>query len=168
MAGERDLDVRIAREVFGYEVVPCTDTIHVAGVRCPEWRINARDEDDFLSSQPAVPRYSSDIGAAWLIVDEFASRHIPCSLYSMSHGVWFCFFGYTPLLDPTNPLKPTHEARANTPAEAICRAAINALAATRGGSDMPLSRSTRGQPDDLGRKVPTGSTDAAPRADEGA
>lgn len=78
------------------------------------------------------PDYSRDIRAAWAVVEEFARRRIPVSLYSMSHGVWFCFFGFPPLRDPNAPATyqfKSHEARANHPAEAICRAALAAMAA---------------------------------------
>lgn len=93
----------------------CHTVYHGALDRCEYCGIELRD---------AAPPYSTDIAAAWLIVDHFKERHIPVSLYSMSHGVYYCFFGSPVPNVPNGWQGRPHEAREMHPAEAICRAAL--------------------------------------------
>lgn len=115
------LDALIAERVFSKRVED-----HTFGPR--QWH---EEPEGDLSGWEEIPPYSTDIAAAFKIVEHFALQHIPVSLYSMSHGVWWCFLGMAPIFDPSDPLKPTHEARANTAPEVICLAALRALAPDR-------------------------------------
>jgi hypothetical protein len=75
MAAGRDLDRAIAERLFGYEVFRCA-RVHYAGMVCGilRYRVRRDDEPDVVTAEPAVPPYSTQIGAAWLVVERMQQR----------------------------------------------------------------------------------------------
>jgi hypothetical protein len=140
-ADDRSLDIEVATRVMGWEWLTFVGPSEMYGrsvLHSPEdvrrfmgppdaasfWQ---RGQSDWHSATAGrLPHYSADIAAAWTIVDEMFTRdRTTVSLYSMSHGVYYCFFGWAPVPKPGEVFSPFHEARAGHPAEAICRAALS-------------------------------------------
>lgn len=122
---DRDLDVRIARDVFGYEV----DNIQVGptlgGVVIADWHYRKPGSTAWKGQR--VPRYSSDIGAAMKVFEVMVEAEGVGSINADmedSRGDGFIVsvsFGFDPIWIASGPLP-----------EAICRAALSAAADGRG------------------------------------
>lgn len=133
MSGDRKLDIEVARTVFGVKRVYCrygkpwdeataehsTDRPFFIPSGKP-WRTHSID------AMP-VPRYSSDIGAAMLLVDRW---HGDVDM-RRQNGFWLVTF-----------FEPSREYRAieETLPEAICRAALAAV----GRADAARDEETAG------------------------
>ena len=102
----REVDYQIARELFGWSAE------EVDAVRWCE----AGSVVDCANTTRELPRYSTDIAAAWLVVDA-ASRQSGDTLFSVARvrGDWGCRLGGTvAVCNPTAPV-------------AICQAALKRL-----------------------------------------
>ena len=122
MPAGRELDALVAEKVMlwsGVENRPDRMSTYLGG---DGWSGYRQDQSDGLSD---VPYYSTTVGAAWLLVEGL-------------HGDWFCSIQERPVeydewactFDHRGG-GPSVEGSANTPALAICRAALKAVGRTR-------------------------------------
>lgn len=111
----RELDVRVHRLAMGRDATFSPD--------CQEWLdVLARDSSTVMCGA-FVPHYSTDIGAAWLVVDWWRSPRKPGGYGELmircegrpESGLWVVELGIVVT------------AHARTLPEAICRAALKAL-----------------------------------------
>lgn len=101
----RELDAEVARKVFGWPEA------HIERVYYAEaGSILAYQEEG-----PELPPYSTDIAAAWLVVDELVGR-----------GMWYAIDGVRLGLPVRVTFSFGWEVEAATVAVAICRAALAA------------------------------------------
>ena len=82
----RALDARVAERLFGWRWE------EIKGVRClrsPDGLFGALSLIDGSAPElyPSLPQYSSDVGAAWLVVDELRRREIGLELNIYPDGV---------------------------------------------------------------------------------
>lgn len=111
----REIDARIAQEVFGYEVTVVKKVLH---------------EKAPLGVRPLL-KYSKDIAAAWLVAEKM---HI--ALLPVEGNAWFAMAGKADgWKSPAEFLEFLQEAKfveagaavGQNPAETICLAALNAV-----------------------------------------
>jgi hypothetical protein len=127
---DREFDATIAEHVMGWrwfsDNIGYPDYIILLDpttVRHPAFKMVDAKHNRFLDWDTYVPHYSTNITDAWLVVDEMHRRGNHLSLIytfnqslNIDHAVWQATFQLT---------KPLGEA--NTPALAICRAALNVV-----------------------------------------
>jgi hypothetical protein len=111
MAAGRDLDALVAEKVMGHEV-------H----RDVRWREPAILGPGQRIANTPMPRYSTDIAAAWAVIQKLMETHFMYSL-NASHesGHWCVFY-------PASG-SPVEGEYADTAPLAICRAALAAVEA---------------------------------------
>ncbi len=126
MPAGRELDALVSEKVMGwvwiaFEIAHTTDV-----VRRPypgdSWDVQHGRRADFTEPiaygwDSNLPHYSTDIAAAWRVVDRRKGEYTFILSYNQhEHTWWVCF-------DPVN----HYEARADTAPLAICRAALKAV-----------------------------------------
>lgn len=114
----RDLDALVAETIMGWRHTPHDDWP-------PMWRIQDhvyRDEwvsPDGVSLGPwAVPAYSSDITAAWQVVQKFDSYHMRWNAYDKEHEAHLIHY---------HPEQSGYGFDKESPMVAICLAALHAV-----------------------------------------
>ena len=122
--GSDQLDALVAKHVMGLKVRERStgDAVYLSHY----------EEDEFgevYDVWKRVPRYSTDIATAWEVVEAVQKRGWAMRLYVLPKGerssiACFCFFRDNGLLEE-------HWASGRNPAEAICRAALVALAGAK-------------------------------------
>lgn len=121
----RELDALVAEKVMGWK----KDRVRVgrnSGDGTTFWtidalrfgdRIHALEPHDQPLNVPGLPPYSTDIAAAWEVVDNMRARNLEFEISSAPHRLpWLAKFGRR--AEP-----------APTPAHAICLAALKAVGA---------------------------------------
>jgi hypothetical protein len=111
-----ELDVMVAERVFGW--VRDHDAESQTATGSPIWEAPGKE---YL--QNGTPDYSTDIAAAWLVVEKMRERGISMDLTGLANKYdqqWSCTFG-----DPETQNGECSDA-ASAP-EAICRAALLAI-----------------------------------------
>lgn len=133
----RELDVAIAEQVFGYQ--------HLIGAAVPEMdrhreepvaqqEVWIRGTDRYCRWCGDMPQYSTDIAAAWQVVEHFtALSHVRCNLkwdreVDPEHPSWGCEF--------LGPWYAIHHWGETAPL-AICRAALEFAEHNAGASPAP-------------------------------
>jgi ABA sandwich protein len=113
-----ELDCEVAAKVFGW-LYTATDGITNYG--SPIW-----DEKDKYENcgdgYKRIPHYSTDISAAFLVVEKMRERGYSLTLMQLPELNWLASFYMTRTDNGT-------ESGHATPSEAICKAALAALAA---------------------------------------
>jgi hypothetical protein len=109
----REIDGRVAEEVMGWKSVHFIDNGTLMGIR----------PYDHMQS---VPYYTTDIAAAWLVVEKVNSLGHWFMLHN-ENGMWEAEFYHTNEIVPFH----VHDATASTAPLAICRAALDAVGAAR-------------------------------------
>jgi hypothetical protein len=140
------LDAEVAETVFNCKVfvTPQTYIDHVSPGRIPtpDGVVLTAGELGVLDSNGTphpLPRYSTDIAAAWLVVERM---HAIDSTITLTLQFWHTWIATFDSPDETvdgdwyqyKDLKGVRAERADTAPEAICRAALAALAETGGES----------------------------------
>lgn len=119
----RALDAEIAEKVMGGVWVPNTGCAGHAWLQVGSLTVMERGYPRKSSREvwDTCPRYSTDIAAAWLMVEKMreTGRYFHLE-FSTIRGDWRCEFGTEPDIDRT----------ARTAPLAICLAALAALSAT--------------------------------------
>jgi hypothetical protein len=121
MEAGRELDVLVAEKVMGYRTAPIPDG---ETANPPNFWPVAEDGDTILTHINAglVPHYSTDIAAAWDVIVWMLNR-FDCAVmlqWDMQHfQMWHAGFGIASDKFP--------DAIADTPAHAICLAALRAV-----------------------------------------
>ncbi len=114
----RELDARIAETVFGY-----TPDYEFADLHVPP-APHVKELRDQYDEWGILPAYSTDIAAAWLVVEELRARGIwleeLSGRYETSYRAGFSW------RDPERGVR-YQQAMADTAPLAICRAALEAL-----------------------------------------
>lgn len=110
MEAGRELDALVAEHVMGYECV-CSDE----PVDCPVHY--AEDLDTLLP-------YSTDIAAAWPVVERMRELRWVFSLCTLNAGDFYCIFKVHEFSSRPSAI---HDARADTAPHAICLAALRAV-----------------------------------------
>lgn len=125
MQAGRELDALVAEKVMEWkpiQVLEGTDaslTLYVEpGRRFTTWN----------ASHPRP--YSTDIAAAWAVVERMAELGFHCRIYTPFRPGEPHFAGLTPHDCTGWNGRPDHEASGETPAAAICLAALSACGAT--------------------------------------
>lgn len=138
LAAGRELDRRVAEQIMGWvwgeQIHPLTDQVRQrwivppraldkGGMRRPDYQVAGLETPNAPNWDCMLPAYSSDIAAAWLVVEQVGAR-LDCSLSQMpmheGRKLWGCMFGTSGgALEETAPL-------------AICRAALAAAAPDAG------------------------------------
>lgn len=106
MSGDRTLDERVYVEVFGNELGRRFHTVDDWKIsrgmtrrddfqRCKRCRtqrkkLSRTHWDDNTLCVPSVPRYSSDIAAAWLVVSQLASRSLTVTVVYVASAKSMC------------------------------------------------------------------------------
>jgi hypothetical protein len=126
----RDLDARVALEVMGWrreEFWPVSDVRSDQSKPCESWYD--------ASGKPALyhrpPEYSTDIAAAWAVVEKLRAGGWLVSLCDCGPFGWRCA-----LLSTSPEVGDTPSASGDTPALAICRAALAAPRAAGGVGEV--------------------------------
>jgi hypothetical protein len=113
----RELDARVHREVFGRKSQPPVYAPHLGRGVVPglPWREPHKPYD-------SVPLYSTDIAAAWLVVEELIRRECSVEIGWLAASGFYCY------------VREWWYARGNAPSAplAICSAAIEAVAPAKG------------------------------------
>lgn len=138
----RELDAAVAERVMGWEWFTA---VNVNVLVPPEhhwrvqrsWRIPGKhgEEDDIDSARfydsrnggkqaPVVPAYSTNIAAAWLVVEELTAHGLRLSLDMFGGDPWWAEFA-------DERWERGAQATAPTAPEAICRAALAAMEVTK-------------------------------------
>lgn len=135
---DREIDTALAERLFGWKWVAWKDQRYIVapdeGLRDNEiWAQG--DEDVWVGGTREVPHYSTDIGAAWLVVEKMRADGYAFdagSWENMNDGNnWVAEFEHCSALLPVRGLGATMP-------EAICKAALAcraALAAVKGEGD---------------------------------
>jgi len=127
MEAGRELDALVAEKVMGIEVdLVVAPFIYYSPYRdrYDEWAAGNEPYIDKDGDIHLIPRYSTDIAAAWLVVEKMReTRWI--EVHSTIDGEWAAF--YTPI-GTTDMNQAIHEyAKASTAPLAICLAALKAV-----------------------------------------
>lgn len=138
MEAGRELDALVAERVMGW-------------TRPPRGRVTWTAPEGYGTSFGAVPRYSTDIAAAWLVVEQTAALVVERDDYTFNH-LTLCQLGiqagwaasYDTIIDDyewhEHVERYPRSARSETAPLAICRAALRALATT--DQSTPVTPST--------------------------
>lgn len=143
----RELDALVAEKVMGITGIRQITVIGATVTQEPGWSGKSYQMPDGRMGRPAyvVPRYSSDIAAAWLVVERLAETGLWVSLCDMRHGCytedgapwrgWFAEICDVEQDEKFGPCVVSHEfsehpwsASAPTAPLAICKAALQAVA----------------------------------------
>lgn len=117
----RELDAAVAREVMGWWSVYYDDETFT-----DEWSGRPGDKH---AARAWVPPYSTNIAAAWEVVDELVHRFHTVVKGPFHVGSdWFA--GFTPVGVTGWNGRPDHKASGSTAPLAICRAALLAVRAS--------------------------------------
>jgi hypothetical protein len=146
----RELDARVAREVMGLgdvrEEVWGLD--HHRDWRYPVWRDELRSVDGVIAAHWAwlrVPAYSTDIAAAFEVVEKMAERGYDFELFVAAHlGAVAIFRDYETPRDHPPEGRAVIDPREGAAPLAICRAALAAL--TPPTNSQPASTPARAAP----------------------
>jgi hypothetical protein len=123
MQESRELDAEIAEKLFGWTDIAWMDNVH--GVRGVAPRA-------FLGTAQIVPRYSSDIAAAFLVVEKMRERRVLINLGQLFNEVsdmWgsgTCWLANAHVYGSDSQVDH-FQAVADTAPLAICLAALQAL-----------------------------------------
>lgn len=107
----RELDAEVAERVFGFKVVRDPNDIDLIA------------QDDSFVPTRRVPPYSTDIAAAWLVVEKLSDR-FHCRIKTPFMAGEKYFAGFTPLGVTGWNGRPDHEGSGDTAPLAICLAAL--------------------------------------------
>lgn len=116
----RDLDVRVHREIMGRDCLK--DSTWSNG----EWRdIRAKEPSGSIWFGDPVPRYSSDIAAAWRVVEKMAATHwLKLSTPFYPGDNFWAAFDLHNHMDATNPIYSSWSC--DSAPVAICLSALKA------------------------------------------
>lgn len=120
MEAGREMDALVASKVFDYFVIQ------------HEYRVYEGDQEmkeiEYLVKNIRVPEYSTDIAAAWMVLQKFCdeeSHNYPQDVCLEWNGFkWFCYVNTEQML---NVLREPRDGRAPSAPLAICRAALKAV-----------------------------------------
>ena len=119
----RELDAQIAVEVMGSLITwPVSGMMKDTPPPDPEqciWRGWPDERSRLKGENPEVPRYSTDIAAAWQVVAMLNSKGYVLGLEAEARYAYAVF--------KANPPYPSPQTRAETVPHAICLAALKAL-----------------------------------------
>jgi len=110
---DRELDALVAEKVMGFEVGIYESYRGITG-------ISYVCKDKYPSGEFDLPNYSTDIKAAWEVVEKFSDESF--ELDHFCDGVWTCKFRW---VDDEG--ESEAEAKAKTAPRAICLAALKAM-----------------------------------------
>ena len=125
----REIDVQVAEKVMGWTKYVSADHTqsHVKVLRemgiIYGWRIGKKDIG------LDVPHFSTDIAAAWQVVEKMSKRGFWCQIRNEfeAHGGPDCWAGFTPHSTTGWNGAPDHWTQADTAPMAICLAALKAV-----------------------------------------
>lgn len=118
MAAGREVDALVAERVMG--LVPCTAESHRSG-EAP-WSCHARGDSPDQGGETA--HFSTDMDAAWPVVEAMQGRGFVFTLRYRDSGGWRACFMTRPTTENRSPSRV-----ADTAPLAICRAALAAVEA---------------------------------------
>lgn len=123
----RELDAQIAVEVMGWLITwPVSGVTKDAPPSDPEqciWRGWPNETSRLRGESPEVPRYSTDIAAAWQVVTMLNSKGYVLGLEAEASYAYAVF--------KAHPAYPSSQTRAETVPLAICLAALKVIEASR-------------------------------------
>jgi hypothetical protein len=124
----RELDAQVAEKLMGHEWFVSSETgrraIFALGAQ-PKWFVARADGSEQLAAfWDHCPHYSTDIAAAWLVVDGMARRGFHARLKTPFTPSDLCFAGFTPHGSTGWNGRGDYEASAESMPLAICRAAL--------------------------------------------
>lgn len=114
----RELDAAVAERVMGYTLDYEFADLNFNGAPCVK---ELRDQYDEWGLLPA---YSTDIAAAWLVVEKLAAQGLRLSLDAFGGDPWWAEFA-------DEKWERGAQATAPTASEAICRVALAAMEGTK-------------------------------------
>lgn len=114
----RELDALIAEKVMG--LVRCKNWRHADGT-FPSERCFASPDSPTQGAEARL--YSTEIADAWLVVEKIVASHMKTGLTDRPDGKW----GFWICRDMGQPEEETYFCTGDTPAEAICLAAMKAV-----------------------------------------